>query len=48
MERAYAEGKRIACLYIDLRNPYSNRCYAKIGFEPVCGSLHIPKRAIAT
>jgi predicted GNAT family acetyltransferase len=48
VERAYAEGKRIACLYIDLRNPYSNRCYAKIGFEPVCGSLHIPKRAIAT
>jgi len=21
-----------ACLYTDLRNPMSNRCYAKIGF----------------
>jgi predicted GNAT family acetyltransferase len=23
-----------------VRNPFSNRCYAKIGFEPVCSSLH--------
>jgi RimJ/RimL family protein N-acetyltransferase len=40
VERIYAEGRGIACLYTDLRNPYSNRCYARIGFKPVCGSLH--------
>lgn len=34
----YADGKTMACLYTDLRNPYSNRCYAKIGFRPVCAS----------
>jgi predicted GNAT family acetyltransferase len=45
-EQAFAEGKRVACLYTDLRNPFSNRCYAKIGFESVCDSAHIP-RAIA-
>jgi hypothetical protein len=33
-----ARGKAMACLYVDLRNPYSNRCYAKIGFRPVCTS----------
>jgi predicted GNAT family acetyltransferase len=40
VERIYAEGYKIACLYTDLRNPASNRCYAKIGFTPVCDSLH--------
>jgi RimJ/RimL family protein N-acetyltransferase len=40
VERIYAEGLRIACLYADLRNPASNRCYTKIGFTPVCRSLH--------
>jgi predicted GNAT family acetyltransferase len=40
VERIYAEGRKIACLYADLRNPASNRCYSKIGFRPVCGSLH--------
>ncbi len=40
VERIYAEGRKIACLYADLRNPASNRCYTKIGFAPVCGSLH--------
>ena len=40
VERIYAEGRKTACLYTDLRNPASNRCYAKIGFAPVCGSLH--------
>jgi RimJ/RimL family protein N-acetyltransferase len=42
-ELAFAQGKRTACLYTDLRNPFSNRCYAKIGFEPVCDSLHYPR-----
>jgi predicted GNAT family acetyltransferase len=40
VERIYAEGRKTACLYADLRNPASNRCYTKIGFAPVCGSLH--------
>jgi len=35
-ERLLAEGKTAVCLYTDLRNPASNRCYAKIGFAPVC------------
>jgi predicted GNAT family acetyltransferase len=43
VEQAFAEGKTIACLYTDLRNPSSNRCYAEIGFRPVCGSCHIPR-----
>jgi GNAT superfamily N-acetyltransferase len=42
-ERIVAEGRPTACLYTDLRNPFSNRCYAKIGFTPVCESLHIPR-----
>jgi predicted GNAT family acetyltransferase len=37
---AFAEGKTIVCLYTDLRNPASNRCYAKIGFKPVCDAWH--------
>lgn len=39
-ERIFAEGKAAACLYTDLRNPISNRCYAKIGFRPYCDSWH--------
>ena len=38
-EYIFASGKR-AALYTNLRNPYSNRCYAKIGFKPVCPSWH--------
>jgi RimJ/RimL family protein N-acetyltransferase len=45
VERIYAEGRKIACLYADLRNPASNRCYTKIGFTPVCGSLHFHREA---
>jgi predicted GNAT family acetyltransferase len=45
VEAAFAEGKTMACLYTDVRNPFSNRCYAKIGFKPVCYSAHIPKAA---
>jgi RimJ/RimL family protein N-acetyltransferase len=39
-DRIFAEGKTAACLYTDLRNPMSNRCYAKIGFTPYCDSWH--------
>ena len=38
VKRIYAEGRTTACLYSDLRNPASNRCYAKLGFAPVCDS----------
>jgi RimJ/RimL family protein N-acetyltransferase len=40
VERAFAGGKRVACLYTNLRNPASNRCYARIGFRPVCEASH--------
>jgi predicted GNAT family acetyltransferase len=43
VERIFAEGKGAACLYTDLRNPASNRCYAKIGFKPVCRSWQYPR-----
>ncbi len=39
-ERGRAEGKRFACLYVDRRNPASNRCYEKIGFAPVCDAWY--------
>jgi GNAT superfamily N-acetyltransferase len=44
VERIYAEGRKTACLYTDLRNSASNRCYVKIGFRPVGRSLHIHRR----
>ena len=36
VDAIFAEGRGTACLYTDLANPYANRCYAKLGFEPVC------------
>jgi RimJ/RimL family protein N-acetyltransferase len=47
VERIFAEGKTAACLYTDLRNPSSNRCYAKIGFKPACPSWHYPTARVA-
>lgn len=44
VERAFAEGRTTACLYTDLSNPASNRCYAKIGFVPLCPSWHYIRR----
>jgi RimJ/RimL family protein N-acetyltransferase len=44
VERIQAEGRSTACLYADLGNPASNRCYTKIGFRPVCGSSHFHRR----
>jgi GNAT superfamily N-acetyltransferase len=46
VELAFAQGKTMTCLYTDLRNSFSNRCYAKIGFTPVCSSLFY-SRALA-
>jgi hypothetical protein len=40
VDAVFAEGRTTACLYSDLRNPASNRCYAKIGFKPVCRAWH--------
>ena len=40
VDRLFAEGNTTVCLYTDLRNPMSNRCYAKIGFRPYCDSWH--------
>lgn len=39
-ERIFAEGRRAVCLHTDLRNPISNRCYARIGFRPHCDAWH--------
>ena len=47
VERIFAEGRELACLYSDLRNPASNRCYAKLGFTPVCDSWSYPRLAAA-
>jgi RimJ/RimL family protein N-acetyltransferase len=33
-ECAFTEGKTVVCLYTDLTNPFSNRCYAKMGSSP--------------
>jgi RimJ/RimL family protein N-acetyltransferase len=48
VERIYAEGRGIACLYTDVSNPFSNRCYTRIGFKPVCGSLHFHRHMAAS
>jgi RimJ/RimL family protein N-acetyltransferase len=48
-QELFAEGRKAVCLYTDLRNPASNRCYEKLGFEIVCISWHMirvmPKRS---
>ncbi len=40
-QEIFSAGHETVCLYTDDRNPASNRCYAKLGFEPVCSSWHI-------
>jgi len=40
VDRIYAGGRTVACLYTNLEYPSSNRCYAKIGFRPVGRSQH--------
>jgi len=44
VDRLFAEGKTAVCLYTDLRNPISNRCYAKMGFRPHCDSWQYLRR----
>lgn len=36
VEAIFAEGKEAACLFINMANPFSSRCYEKIGFRPHC------------
>ena len=36
VDQIFAEGRQIACLYVDVNNPASNRCYGKLGFAAVC------------
>ncbi len=44
VEHLLEEGKTMACLNTDLRNPSSNRCYAEIGFKLVCDTVFFPRR----
>lgn len=44
VEQIFSEGRTAACLYTDLRNPMSNRCYARIGFVPYCDSWLYPAK----
>ncbi len=48
VDALFAEGKTMACLNTDLRNPMSNRCYAKIGFIPVCDTMFFPRRLVGS
>src|SRR5262249_47398572 len=41
-----ASGKT-ATLFTDLRNPASNRCYARIGFKPIADGMHIFRTGVA-
>jgi RimJ/RimL family protein N-acetyltransferase len=43
-EQIFAEGRTAVCLHTDLRNPISNRCYARIGFTPHCDAWHYVRR----
>lgn len=40
----FASGKSMVFLFTDLRNPYSNRCYEKIGFRQICSSWQYPRQ----
>jgi len=44
VEQIHREGRGTALLYVDTRNPFSNRCYRKIGFARYCGALHFHRR----
>jgi predicted GNAT family acetyltransferase len=34
----FREGRAAACLYVDVENKASMRCYAKLGFRRICDS----------
>ena len=39
-QRLLDEGRKFCFLYTDLANPTSNSIYQRIGYEPVCDSVH--------
>ncbi|MGI9438052.1 MAG: GNAT family N-acetyltransferase [Geminicoccaceae bacterium] len=43
VDQIYAGGRKTACLYTNLANPISNRCYEKIGFKRV-GTVSLQMR----
>jgi RimJ/RimL family protein N-acetyltransferase len=43
VEAAFSEGKTMACLHTDSRNPFANRAYERVGFRPVCDAMHISR-----
>jgi GNAT superfamily N-acetyltransferase len=43
VDQAFVDGKTLACLYVDRGNPFSVRCYARIGFRPVCDAAFVPR-----
>lgn len=45
VQAIFSQGRTAACLYTDLRNPASNRCYAKLGFRPICNSWLVVRQA---
>jgi predicted GNAT family acetyltransferase len=47
VDKLFGEGKTAVCLYTDLRNPTSNRCYARIGFTRHCDSWHYLRKSRA-
>ncbi len=42
--RIFLEGRSAACLYVEVGNKASMRCYAKLRFKPVCDSWLIVRR----
>ncbi len=46
VDAVFAEGRTTTCLYSDLGNPASNRCYANIGFKPVCRAWHYARKKL--
>jgi RimJ/RimL family protein N-acetyltransferase len=40
----FASGKSMVFLFTDLHNPYSNRCYHKIGFRQIASSWQYPRQ----
>jgi RimJ/RimL family protein N-acetyltransferase len=45
VDKLFTEGKTTVCLYTDLRNPMSNRCYARVGFTRHCDSWHYLRKS---
>jgi len=44
-KQIFDEGRKTVCLYADLHNVASNRCYLKLGFKPVCESMQFLRKS---